>query len=115
GKANKEIKPAGKQVKAGKGGHAKAVLQLVVRDDAEKPLAATSSADGTVKLWDMGTGTATKTLTGLSDFVYALAISPDATMIAAGSWNGEVSIWEVSDGHPVRRFSASPGLAARPR
>jgi WD40 repeat protein len=113
GKVNKQIKPAGQQIKVGKGGHAKAVLQLIVRDDLQKPLVATSSADGSVKLWDLATGAATKTLPGLTDYVYALTISPDGALIAAGSWNGEVRIWDASDGRLVASFTASPGLSAK--
>jgi len=112
GKVDKGVKTAGNQLKAGKGGHTKAVLQLVVQVDLEKPLVATSSADGTVKLWDLAAGSATRTLTGLSDYVYALAISPNGTMMAAGSWNGEVMIWEVSDGRMLRGFTASAGYVA---
>jgi WD40 repeat protein len=104
----KDIKAAGKQIKVAKGGHSKAVFQLVVGGDAERALAATSSADGTVKLWNLATGAPTGTLTGLSDYIYALAISPDGSMVAAGSWNGEVRIWDESSAKVVAAFTAAP-------
>lgn len=104
--------PAGKQVKTATGGHSKAVFRLVVHPDASKMLAATCSADGTVKLWNLGAGSATKTLTGHTDWVYAVAISPDATMVASGDWKGEVRVWRVSDGTVIRGFHASPGYTA---
>jgi WD40 repeat protein len=105
--------PIGKQVKIAPGGHTKAVFKLVVHPDPAKMLAATCSADGTVKLWNPGAGSATKTLTGHTDYLYAVAISPDATLVAAGGWGGEVRVWRVSDGGVVKVFNASPGYVAK--
>ena len=61
-------------------------------------------------MWDPDKGTATRTLTGHTDWVYALAFSPDGELLASGSWNGEVKVWKVSDGTLVKEFNASPGL-----
>jgi Planctomycete cytochrome C/WD domain, G-beta repeat len=105
-------KSIGKQIMIGIGGHAKPVFRLAVASDPLNPLAATCGADGTVKLWNLAVGVATMTLTGLTDYAYALAISPDGTMVAAGSWNGEVIIWKVSNGHVVCTFIAAPGYVA---
>jgi hypothetical protein len=110
--ATDQAKNIGKQVKVGSGGHSKGVFKLVVHGDLKKQLAATCSADGTVKLWNPDAGSATKTLTGLTDWVYAVALSPDATMVAAGSWNGEIRVWKT-DGTSVRVFHASPGYVAK--
>jgi WD40 repeat protein len=41
--------------------------------------------------------------------VYAVAFSPDGNLVAAGSWNGEVRVWNVADGKEVKAFNASPG------
>jgi hypothetical protein len=110
--ATDQAKNLGKQVKVAAGGHSKAVFKLVVDGDAKKQFAATCSADGTVKLWNLDAGSATKTLTGHTDWVYCVAISPDATMVAAGSWNGDVRVWKT-DGTQVRVFNASPGYVAK--
>jgi hypothetical protein len=104
--ANKTL---GKQAKGGGGSHSKAIFRLVVHGDPTKALAATCSADGTVKLWNPNTGKEKKTLTGPTDWVYAVAISPDAQLVAAGSWKGEVYVWKVADGTVARVFNASPG------
>jgi hypothetical protein len=111
--ATDKDKKLGSQLKVAKGGHAKAVFKLLTLGDAQKPLAATCSADGTVKIWDLAKGTVLKTLYGFSDYAYALAISPDGTMVAAGSWSGEVVVWKLDDGQLVKRFLASPGFAAK--
>jgi hypothetical protein len=37
--------------------------------------------------------------------------------VAAGAFNGEVRVWNLNDGKPVKDFNASPGLkvAAAPK
>ncbi|WP_435008204.1 c-type cytochrome domain-containing protein [Tundrisphaera lichenicola] len=38
------------------------------------------------------------------DWVYATAIAPDNTTVAAGGWDGSVIIWDLKDGARVRTF-----------
>jgi WD40 repeat protein len=98
----------GKQVRI-LGGHTKPVFKIAQHNDPKKPLLATCSADGTVRLWNPQTGQILRTLTGHTDWVYAVAISPDGNQVAAGGWNGEVRVWNVADGKEVKAFNASPG------
>ena len=74
----------------------------------------TASADDTVRIWNEDNGSAVRTLSGHTDYVYALAVSPDGTLIASGSFNGEVRIWKTADGALVKAFNASPGMAPPP-
>jgi len=53
-----------------------------------------------------------RALTGHTDWVYAVALSPDGKRVASGSWNGEVRVWQTADGKPVVAFNASPGYVA---
>jgi WD40 repeat protein len=73
----------------------------------------TASADKTVRVWNADSGAAVRTLNGLNDQVFALAISPDGNLVAAGSYAGEVSIWKVADGAVVKSFIASPGYSKK--
>jgi hypothetical protein len=98
----------GKQLKV-IGGHGGEVYRLVTHP--KLPLMVSCSADKTVKVWDAEKGTAGKTLTGLTDHVYAAAISPDGALVAAGGYDGEVKVWKVADGSVVKGFNASPGYA----
>jgi mono/diheme cytochrome c family protein len=100
----------GKQVK-GAGGHGDEVFKVIAHP--KQPLLATSSADKTVRLWNLDTLAAGKTLAGLNDFVYAVAFSPDGELVAGGSYDGEVRVWKVSDGTVLKGFNASPGLPSK--
>jgi WD40 repeat protein len=98
----------GKQMK-NTGGHADEVFKIAF--SPKDPLFATSSADKTVKVWDADKMTVTKTLTGLTDYVYATAFSADGSLVAAGSFAGEVGVWSAKDksDKPVVLFNATPG------
>jgi WD40 repeat protein len=109
--ATDEKKQLGKQVKV-IGSHTKPVFRIAQHADAKNPILATCSADGTVKLWNPVAGTPLKTLSGHTDWVYAVAISPDGQLVAGGAWNGEVRIWKVADGKESAVFNASPGYVA---
>ncbi len=110
--ATDQKKQVGKQVRVGNGGHAKPVFRIAAFGDKKKPLVATCSADATVKIWDVNAGTASKTLTGHTDWVYTVVFSPDGSLVAAGAWNGEVRVWKTADGSVAKAFNASPGYVA---
>jgi Planctomycete cytochrome C/WD domain, G-beta repeat len=99
----------GKQVKE-LGGHNDDILKLVAHPTM--PIFVTTSADKTVKVWDEDKGTNTKTLSGLTDHVFAAAISLDGALVAAGAYDGEVKVWKIADGALVKGFNASPGYVA---
>jgi WD40 repeat protein len=97
---------AGKQVRAAAAG-GKGVFKLI--QNPKQPILVTCSADQTVRLWNTENGAALKTLSGHTDWVYAIAVSPDGTMVASGSWNGDVKVWKIPDGTIVKEFNGSPG------
>jgi WD40 repeat protein len=104
-------KPAG-DAKGGKpgaslGGHGGEIFRIAA--DPVKPLLATASADKSVRLWDAAKPSAVATLTGLDDYVYAVAFSPDGKWVAAGGYGGTVAVWPVAGGKPTVTFNASPG------
>jgi DNA-binding beta-propeller fold protein YncE len=93
------------------GGHGDEVFKVVAHPVAV--VLATASADKSVRLWKEN-GDPLRTLTGLSDQVYALTVSPDGSLVAGGDWGGEVRVWAVADGKPVAAFNASPGYQGKP-
>ncbi|MFO0880890.1 MAG: c-type cytochrome domain-containing protein [Gemmataceae bacterium] len=98
---------AGKQIR-NVGAHGKAALKVV--QVPGKPLLVSCGADGSVKVWNAETLAAVRTLSGLTDHAYAVAVSPDGNLVAAGAFNGEVRVWKLADGALVKAFNASPGL-----
>jgi WD40 repeat protein len=97
----------GKQLRVA-GGHGRAIFQVIYHP--KQPLLFTCSADNTVRVWNPTTAAAVRTLAGHTDWVYALALSPDGQLLASGSWNGEVKLWKVADGALVKALSATPGF-----
>jgi dipeptidyl aminopeptidase/acylaminoacyl peptidase len=52
-----------------------------------------------------------KTYPGHGDAVYAVAFHPASGRIAAGSFSGEIRVWNAEDGAQVSQFIAAPGYA----
>ena len=55
-----------------------------------------------------------KTYPGLTDAVYSLAYHPATGRVAAGSFSGEVKVWNAEDGAPISAFIAAPGYVPAP-
>ena len=71
----------GKQIRASSG-HSQAIFRVV--SQPQQPVIATCSADTTVRLWNAESGRPVRTLSGHTDWVYALAFSPDGQPLASG-------------------------------
>ena len=74
------------------------------------------SYDGTVRVWDTGTGRQTLVLTG-AGLVNSVAYSPDGTHVAAAAYDGSVRIWRVGELTPAVVHLRLPGrrwIAHRP-
>jgi WD40 repeat protein len=65
-----------------------------------------------VRVWNADNFKAEKTLNGHTDYIYALALSPDGSLIASGAFNGEVKVWKLPADKPYRSFNATPGWHA---
>ena len=76
-------------------GHTASVYDVAF-DEAGKRIA-TSSGDGTIKLWDASNGEVTDTLSGHTDTVYGVAFSPDGTRLASAGRDGLAVIWQLAN------------------
>lgn len=77
-------------------GHRDWVLDVDVASNGRFFVSA--SADKTIKIWDLGTGSLIRTLTGHSNWVRSVAISQNNDYIVSGSKDGLVKVWDVKTG-----------------
>ncbi len=54
-----------------------------------------------------------RSLEGAPDWIYSVAIHPATQRIAAGCYDGTVSVWNLADGKPLTSFCASPGCSTK--
>ncbi|TET86042.1 MAG: WD40 repeat domain-containing protein [Anaerolineales bacterium] len=85
-------------------GHSDDVTEVAFSPD--NSLVASSSADGTIRLWNVSDGSLLHVLEGHTDHVLCLAFSPDGTLLASGSNDFTIRIWQVNDGALVRKISS---------
>ncbi len=80
-------------------GHARQITALAVLD--QHNLAASASADRTVRLWSLENSQPVQTLEGHSDFVLSLAYDPEGGWLASGSADKTVRLWSLPGGSPL--------------
>ncbi|GAA1874107.1 AAA family ATPase [Myceligenerans crystallogenes] len=77
-------------------GHTGPVAAVAVTPDGTR--AVTGSADDTVRMWDLTTGTELAVLTGHTSLVWAVAVTPDGTRAVTGSTDSTVRVWDLATG-----------------
>eukprot|EP00741_Cyanophora_paradoxa_P016692 tig00020934_g16121.t1 len=69
----------------------------------EHTCVASSSWDGTVKIWNVeGSGSSSKTLVGHIGFVNCVKYDPKGASLASGSQDGTVRLWDAKEGRCTR-------------
>lgn len=81
-------------------GHQKQVTRLVVF--GKTPQFLTASGDATVRLWNADNGGSMRQFGDSKDFVYAVAVSPDGAIVAAGGEEGIVRLYNGQSGALVK-------------
>ncbi len=80
-------------------GHGKQITRLLFIGKSDQ--FATCSGDQTVRFWDINGGN-TRNFGGSADFLYALAVSPDGALVAAGGQEGIVRVYNGTDGQLLK-------------
>lgn len=103
------------------GGHSDALTGIDFSPDGR--LLASGSADKTIILWDVETGTVVRRLEGHQDWVVRVAFTPDGQQLLSTSGNflltalplpsltsdASVRLWDVTTGKEIRRFGGEDG------
>jgi WD40 repeat protein len=98
-------------------GHSDSVSGLAVTPDGKRAVSA--SEDKSLKVWDLGSGSAQRTLEGHFASVSGVAVTPDGRWAVSASWDKTLKLWDLDssvslrtlEGHsgPVYGVAATPG------
>ncbi len=93
--------------------HGKQVTRLLFI--GKTPQFVTCSGDQNVRYWNADNGGNVRNFGGNTDFVYAIGVSPDGTILAAGGEEGVVRVYNGANGQLVRSL-LPPGVEpAKPK
>lgn len=71
--------------------------------------AAPNADEPTIRIWNTRTGNELLTLRAMSTSGFAIALSGDGKVLAAGWPNGRIQAWEVTSGKPILNWKAHDG------
>ena len=63
-----------------------------------------------MKVWDMETGEELRTLTGHTERVRSVCVTPDGTRIVSGSDDNTVKVWDMATGEELRTLTGHTRL-----
>jgi RNA polymerase sigma factor (sigma-70 family) len=102
---------AGKAIAELKGEGLGKLAHLTFAPDNRSLAAVTGLNNGTVLVWDVGTGKERYRLPGLA-YSGTCVFSPDGKLLAASRSPRDLSLWSTADGKEVRPLAAGTGIAA---
>src|SRR5262249_32228634 len=88
-------------------GHSKDVLGVAFSPDGKR--LASSSVDGTVRVWNATTGQESFTLKRPGHFAWGVAFSPTGKQLASAWGDGTVRVWDAATGQEVLNLKGHKG------
>lgn len=86
------------------GGHSGWIRKIAFPRNGSTRLAS-ASADGTARVWDVGTGETELELLGHSSGLRSVAFSPDACRLATASHDGTARLWDALSGSQTAKLT----------
>ena len=80
---------------------------MAVTPDGRRAVSA--SEDKTLKVWDLESGRALRTLEGHSDWVNGVAVTPDGRRAVSASWDKTLKVWDLESGRALRTLEGHSG------
>ncbi|KAI9770023.1 MAG: hypothetical protein M1840_003735 [Geoglossum simile] len=81
-------------------GHTGGVNDVVFSPDGK--LVASTSNDGTIRVWDAATGAAVQTLKGHTGWISTVVFSPDSKLVTSASSDETVQVWDAATGAVIQ-------------
>lgn len=91
-------------------GHSNYISAVAFATSLGKAVLASSSYDGTARIWDINTGEVLTKLVGHSAEINDVVFQPNDKLIATSSADKTVRIWRVDSGEPVRVLSGHDNI-----
>ena len=88
-------------------GHTELVRSVMFSHDSESLLLISGSGDCTVKIWDRLKGNLVQTYNGHTKTVSTVDCSYDMSLIASGSWDESIIVWERKTGNEVLKIDSA--------
>ncbi|MDA0587004.1 MAG: hypothetical protein O2820_03595 [Planctomycetota bacterium] len=73
-----------------------------------------AAGDGSVSQFEAETGNRVRDYSGHTDWVFAVDAHSKTNRLASGAFDGEVRVWNTTNGESVSAFKASPGFETAP-
>src|SRR5262249_2848034 len=93
------------------GNHAKQITRLLFKGNTSEIV--TCSGDQTVRFWNVDNGGGGMTFGGGNDYLYAVCVSPDGKIVAAGGEEGIIRLYNGANGQLLKALEP-PGVEAAP-
>lgn len=89
-------------------GHTHTITSIALTPDGR--YAVSGSADKTLRVWDLETGTCTRTFEGHTGEIWSVAITPDGRYAVSGSSDKTLRVWGLETGRCSRTLEGHTGV-----